>query len=78
MLVILMGFALRKVGGYISDRVGGIKTLSGVLLRVSATLVLCGLTGQSLVVITLLSCCILQLWRLATAHCFNRCRCVGP
>lgn len=54
MLVNLMGFALREVGGYISDRVGGIKTLNDVLSLVSATLVLCGLAGQSLVVTTLL------------------------
>lgn len=78
MLVIVMGFSLWKVGGYISDRVGGIKTLNGVLLLVSATLMLCGLAGQSLVVTTLLSCRVLQPWGLATAHCFNWCRCVGP
>jgi NNP family nitrate/nitrite transporter-like MFS transporter len=54
MLATLMGSALRVVGGYISDRVGGINTLSGVLVLVAATLVLCGMAGQSLVVTTLL------------------------
>jgi len=42
------------VGGYISDRVGGINTLSGVLVAVAVTLVLCGLAGNSLTVTTLL------------------------
>jgi MFS transporter, NNP family, nitrate/nitrite transporter len=54
MLAALMGSAVRVVGGYISDRVGGINTLSGVLVVVAVTLVLCGLAGSSLVLTTLL------------------------
>jgi MFS transporter, NNP family, nitrate/nitrite transporter len=54
MLAALMGSAVRVVGGYISDRVGGINTLSGVLVVVAVTLVLCGMAGGSLVVTTLL------------------------
>ena len=54
MLATLMGSAVRVVGGAISDRIGGINTLSGVLLLVAATLVLCGLAGTSLAVTTLL------------------------
>ena len=54
MLAALMGSAVRVVGGYISDRVGGINTLSGVLLMVAVTLVLCGLAGESLAITTLL------------------------
>jgi len=54
MLATLMGSAVRVVGGYISDRVGGIHTLSGVLLAVAATLVLCGLSGGSVAATTLL------------------------
>jgi MFS transporter, NNP family, nitrate/nitrite transporter len=54
MLAALMGSAVRVVGGYVSDRVGGINTLSGVLLVVATTLVLCGLAGGSLVLTTLL------------------------
>ncbi|MEY4426116.1 MAG: hypothetical protein RL535_414, partial [Pseudomonadota bacterium] len=54
MLAALMGSAIRVVGGYISDRVGGINTLSGVLILVSITLVLCGLAGTSLALTTLL------------------------
>jgi MFS transporter, NNP family, nitrate/nitrite transporter len=54
MLAALMGSAIRVVGGYISDRVGGINTLSGVLIVVSITLVLCGLAGTSLALTTLL------------------------
>jgi MFS transporter, NNP family, nitrate/nitrite transporter len=54
MLAALMGSAVRVVGGYISDRIGGIKTLSGVLAVVSVCLVLCGMAGSSLVVTTLL------------------------
>jgi NNP family nitrate/nitrite transporter-like MFS transporter len=54
MLATLMGSAVRVVGGYVSDRVGGINTLSGVLVVVALSLVACGLAGQSLVVTTLL------------------------
>jgi MFS transporter, NNP family, nitrate/nitrite transporter len=54
MLAALMGSAVRVVGGYVSDRVGGINALSGVLLVVAVTLVLCGLAGGSLVLTTLL------------------------
>lgn len=54
MLAALMGSAVRVVGGYVSDRVGGINTLSGVLVIVAVSLVLCGLAEGSLVVTTLL------------------------
>jgi MFS transporter, NNP family, nitrate/nitrite transporter len=54
MLAALMGSAVRVVGGYVSDRVGGINTLSGVLAVVAVTLLLCGLAGGSLVLTTLL------------------------
>jgi MFS transporter, NNP family, nitrate/nitrite transporter len=54
MLAALMGSAVRVVGGYVSDRVGGINTLSGVLVVVAICLFLCGLAGSSLVVTTLL------------------------
>jgi NNP family nitrate/nitrite transporter-like MFS transporter len=54
MLATLMGSAVRVVGGYISDRIGGINTLSGVLILVAITLVLCGLAGTSVAVTTLL------------------------
>ena len=54
MLATLMGSAVRVVGGYVSDRIGGINTLSGVLIGVCVSLVLCGLAGQSLVITTLL------------------------
>jgi NNP family nitrate/nitrite transporter-like MFS transporter len=54
MLATLMGSALRVVGGYISDRVGGINTLSGVLVLVAITLAMCGMAGTSLALTTLL------------------------
>ena len=54
MLAALMGSAVRVVGGYLSDRIGGINTLSGVLGVVAVTLVLCGLASGSLVLTTLL------------------------
>jgi NNP family nitrate/nitrite transporter-like MFS transporter len=54
MLATLMGSAVRVLGGYISDRIGGINTLSGVLLMVAATLAACGFAGGSLTVTTLL------------------------
>jgi NNP family nitrate/nitrite transporter-like MFS transporter len=54
MLSALMGSAVRVVGGYISDRIGGINTLTGVLAVVAVTLVLCGAAGSSLTATTLL------------------------
>jgi MFS transporter, NNP family, nitrate/nitrite transporter len=54
MLSALMGSAVRVVGGYISDRIGGINTLTGVLAVVAVTLVLCGAAGASLTATTLL------------------------
>jgi len=54
MLATLMGSAVRVVGGYVSDRIGGINTLSTVLILVCVTLVLCGLSGASISVTTLL------------------------
>jgi len=54
MLAAFMGAALRVFGGWISDRWGGVNTLSVVLLTIAATLVACGLAGGSLVATTLL------------------------
>ena len=54
MLATLMGSAVRVVGGYVSDRIGGINTLSGVLIGVCGSLVLCGMAGSSLTITTLL------------------------
>ena len=54
MLATLMGSAVRVVGGWISDRIGGVNTLSGVLVAVAATLTLCGMSGGSLAATTLL------------------------
>jgi len=54
MLATLMGSAVRVAGGYISDRIGGVNTLTAVLLLVAGSLVLCGLAGHSLPVTTLL------------------------
>jgi NNP family nitrate/nitrite transporter-like MFS transporter len=54
MLATLMGSAVRVLGGYISDRIGGINTLSGVLVLVAGTLTMCGFAGSSLALTTLL------------------------
>ena len=54
MLATLMGSAMRVLGGYVSDRLGGINTLSIVLVLVAATLALCGFAGASLTLTTLL------------------------
>ncbi len=54
MLATLVGSAIRIVGGYVSDRVGGITTLSGVLVLVCVTLVFCGLASTSVAITTLL------------------------
>jgi len=54
MLATLMGSAVRVVGGWISDRIGGIKALSAVLVVVAASLAACGLAESSLPLTTLL------------------------
>lgn len=54
MLATLMGSATRVVGGWLSDRWGGINTLSAVLLFVVVTLVVCGTMGENLALTTLL------------------------
>ncbi|MBV8603804.1 MAG: NarK/NasA family nitrate transporter [Pelomonas sp.] len=54
MLAALMGSVIRAVGGHISDRVGGVTTLTAVLALVAVSLLLCGLSGGSLVATTLL------------------------
>jgi MFS transporter, NNP family, nitrate/nitrite transporter len=54
MLAAFMGAALRVVGGWISDRVGGVNTLTIVLITIAVTLVLAGMSGTSLALTTLL------------------------
>jgi NNP family nitrate/nitrite transporter-like MFS transporter len=54
MLAAFMGAALRVVGGWISDRVGGVNTLTIVLITIAVTLVLTGMSGASLALTTLL------------------------
>ena len=54
MLAAFMGASVRIFGGWISDRWGGINTLSTVLLIVMVTLLMCGLASASLVLTTLL------------------------
>ncbi|MBH9576149.1 MFS transporter [Inhella proteolytica] len=54
MLATLMGSAVRVVGGALSDRIGGVNTLTGVLALAAISLLLCGLAGGSLVLTTLL------------------------
>ncbi|HSV51726.1 MAG TPA: MFS transporter [Burkholderiaceae bacterium] len=54
MLAAFMGAALRVVGGAISDRWGGVNTLTLVLVVVAGSLVLVGVASQSLVATTLL------------------------
>jgi NNP family nitrate/nitrite transporter-like MFS transporter len=53
MLAAFMGAAVRVVGGWISDRWGGVNTLTVVLLVVAVSLVLVGASSGSLVVTTL-------------------------
>ena len=54
MLAAFMGAALRVCGGWLSDRWGGINTLTLVLGVVTASLVMVGWSGGSLVLTTLL------------------------
>ncbi|MDM0016274.1 MFS transporter [Variovorax saccharolyticus] len=54
MLAAFMGAAVRIVGGWISDRWGGVNTLTLVLTVVAVGLVLVGISSSSLVLTTLL------------------------
>ena len=54
MLAALMGSGIRIVGGYISDRIGGVNTLTTVLAVAAVSAVLVGTAGASLTVTTLL------------------------
>jgi MFS transporter, NNP family, nitrate/nitrite transporter len=54
MLATLMGSAVRVAGGWVSDRIGGVNTLSAVLVAVMLTLLACGVASGSLVLSTLL------------------------
>ncbi len=54
MLATLMGSAVRVAGGAVADRIGGVNTLTWVLVAVAASLLACGMAGSSLVATTLL------------------------
>ena len=54
MLAAFMGAAVRVAGGWVSDRWGGVNTLTVVLCMVAVTLVAVGLASTSLVLTTLL------------------------
>jgi len=54
MLAAFMGAAVRVIGGWLSDRWGGVNTLTLVLAAVAVGLFLAGLAGGSLVLTTLL------------------------
>ncbi|MGJ7582813.1 MFS transporter [Variovorax sp. RHLX14] len=54
MLAAFMGAAVRVLGGWISDRWGGVNTLTVVLVVVAVGLVLVGISSTSLVLTTLL------------------------
>lgn len=54
MLAAFMAAAVRVAGGWISDRWGGVNTLTWVLVIVSITLVLIGFSSSSLLLTTLL------------------------
>ena len=54
MLAAFMGAALRIFGGWISDRWGGINTLTVVLVTIAATLLATSFAGESLAATTLL------------------------
>jgi NNP family nitrate/nitrite transporter-like MFS transporter len=54
MLATLVGSGVRALGGHLSDRVGGINTLTAVLMLVCSLLLLCGAAGSSLLATTLL------------------------
>jgi NNP family nitrate/nitrite transporter-like MFS transporter len=54
MLAAFMGAALRVFGGWISDKWGGVNTLTFVIITVAISLVLCGMADQSLTLTTLL------------------------
>ena len=71
-----MGATLRVVGGWISDRWGGLNTLTLVLAVVSGSLVLIDFAGQSLVLTTLLMMLCFAAWA-ARSGAVHRFRCAG-
>ncbi len=77
MLATLMGSAVRVVGGYVSDRIGGVNTLTAVLMIVAVTLVLCGLAGNHSSSPRCSSCSASPPSAQATAHSSSWCRCAG-
>jgi NNP family nitrate/nitrite transporter-like MFS transporter len=54
MLAALMGSVIRAIGGWVSDRVGGVNTLTGVLGAIIVSIVITGAVGHSLAATTLL------------------------
>ena len=54
MLAAFMGAAVRVLGGWISDRWGGVNTLTAVMCVAAFSLFACGLAGNSLTLTTLL------------------------
>jgi NNP family nitrate/nitrite transporter-like MFS transporter len=54
MLAAFMGAAVRVLGGWISDRWGGVNTLTAVIMVAAICLVATGMSGDSLVLTTLL------------------------
>ena len=54
MLAAFMGAAVRVLGGWISDRWGGVNTLTAVMCVAALSLFACGLAGNSLTLTTLL------------------------
>ena len=54
MIAAFLGAALRVVGGWLSDHWGGVNTLTTVMAVTAVTLVLCGLSQQSLTITMLL------------------------
>lgn len=54
MLAALMGSVIRAIGGWVSDRVGGVNTLTGVLGAIIVSIVVTGAVGHSLAATTLL------------------------
>ena len=76
-MALSLGSALRVFGGWISDRWGGINTLTVVLVTVAVTLTLCGLAGASLVATTLLVMLCFAALGAGNGALFQRCRCAG-
>ena len=72
-----LGSGIRIVGGYVADRLGGILTLTIVMLGIIGAFLGTSIAPSLTVTIILFMCCFAVSWAWATGRCSNWCRCAG-